>query len=180
MLSRRRCVWWGTEIQVHVGLRTAAGIIRGRNTTRGVDASKEVAAQLGGERQDGLFLGWKRLIESFVKELGGLGVTDVVEETCVRQGQRERHVPWQLQRSEFSELTKHLQDIEHRVDVSLELVELVLRSCSSPDRPGGDHVLAGSGRPAPQVLHDSGGESGMSLRRALGRSIPGSMSAAAP
>ena len=53
---------------------------------------------------------------------------------------------------------------------------------SSPDCPDGDHVLAGSGRSAPQVLlHDSGGGPvAMSSRRALSWSIPGSMSAAAP
>ena len=51
MLSQRRCVWWGFEIQVQVGLRTAAGTIRDTDTTRGVDASKVIAAQFGGERQ---------------------------------------------------------------------------------------------------------------------------------
>ena len=58
-------------------LASADPIIRDRNNTRGVDASKAVAAPFGGEGQDGLILGWKRLIESFVKELGGLWVTDV-------------------------------------------------------------------------------------------------------
>lgn len=37
-------------LHVPVGLSTAARIIRDTGTTRGVDASKVVAAQFGGER----------------------------------------------------------------------------------------------------------------------------------